>query len=265
LKKSGGGDVVILRASGSDGYNQYLRNLAPVDSVESIVTRSRAAASDPFVIERVRKAEALFFAGGDQWNYIRQWKGTPLEDAIHDLVKRGVPIGGASAGLAIQGQYSFSAEMDTITSSQALADPFDPHLTIESAFLRLPNLNGVITDSHFSKRDRLGRLVGFMARIAQTNGMAKGVGIDERTAILLEPDGSAVVVGEGAAYFLRASKKPEICVPGRPLTFEDLEVYRVPAGGAFHFRTWTGKGGVAYRISARAGVLNSTQEDGSLY
>jgi cyanophycinase len=265
VKKSGGGDVVVLRASGADGYNKYIRDLGPVDSVESLVTKSRAAASDPFVVEKVRKAEALFIAGGDQWNYVRYWKGTPLEDAIHELVRRGVPIGGTSAGLAIQGQYSFSAEMDTITSAQALADPFDPHLTLEASFLHLPNLDGVITDSHFSKRDRLGRLITFLARIAQNDGAAKGVGIDERTAVLLEPDGSAIVVGEGAAYFLRAVKTPEICVAGRPLTFEDVAVYRVPASGKFNLRSWTGEGGVAYQLSAKSGVLSSTKDGGSFY
>ncbi len=265
LRKSGGGDVVILRASGSDGYNQYIRGLGPVDSVESIVIRSRTAASDPSVIDKVRKAEAIFFAGGDQWNYIRFWKGTPLDAAIHDAVKRGVPIGGTSAGLAIQGQYSFSAEMDTITSPQALADPFDPHLTLESSFLRLPHLEGIITDSHFSKRDRFGRLVAFLARIAQDTGSAKGVGIDERTAVLLEPDGSATIAGEGSAYFVSANKKPEVCAPGKPITFEDLSVYRVPAGGKFNFQTWSGQGGQSYRVSARSGALFSSKDSGSFY
>jgi cyanophycinase-like exopeptidase len=129
----------------------------------------------------------------------------------------------------------------------------------------LPNLDGIITDSHFSKRDRLGRLVGFLARIAQVDGAAKGIGIDERTAVLLEPDGSAKVVGEGAAYFLRGSGKPEICASGLPLTFEDIAVYRVPAGGKFHLRSWTGEDGIAYRVSARSGVLSSTKEGGSIY
>ncbi len=265
LRKSGGGNVVILRASGSDGYNRYIRNLSPVASVESIVTKNRAAASDPFVLDKVRKAEAIFIAGGDQWNYIRWWKGTPLDAAFHDAVKRGIPIGGTSAGLAIQGQYSFSAEMDTITSPQALADPFDAHLTLESSFLKLPNLEGVITDSHFSKRDRFGRMVAFLARIAQDTGSAKGVGIDEGTAVLLEPDGSATIAGEGAAYFVSTTRKPAVCAPGKPLTLEGLSVYRVPPGGKFNFRTWTGHGGVSYRLSARAGVLFSTKDSGSLY
>ena len=42
-------------------------------------------------------AEALFIAGGDQSNYVNNWKGTPIEDAIHELVQRGVPIAGTSA------------------------------------------------------------------------------------------------------------------------------------------------------------------------
>ena len=86
IKKSGGGDVVVLRTSGSDGYNQYIRGLGAVDSVESIVTKGRADASDSRLVDKVRKAEAIFIAGGDQWNYVRFWKGTPLETAIQDAV-----------------------------------------------------------------------------------------------------------------------------------------------------------------------------------
>ncbi|MEO8129864.1 MAG: glycerophosphodiester phosphodiesterase family protein [Bryobacteraceae bacterium] len=265
IRKSGGGDVVVLRASGGDGYNEYIRGLGAVDSVESIVTRSRAAASDPFVLGKVRGAEAIFVAGGDQWNYIRYWKGTPLEAAIQEAVKRGIPFGGTSAGLAIQGEYSFSAEMDTITSAQALADPFDPHLTLEPSFLKLPDLAGVITDSHFSKRDRMGRLMTFLARISQSRGTAKGVGIDERTAVLLESDGSATISGEGSAYFLRAGKAPAICAAGRKVTFEDVTVYRVAAGGTFNFRSWSGQGGESYTLSIRAGILFSSKTSGSIY
>ena len=160
-------------------------------------------------------------------------------------------------------------EMNTITSPQALADPFDPHLTLESSFLKLPNLEGVITDSHFSQRDRFGRLLAFLAHIAQNTGfynsVAKRVGIDERKAVLLEPDGSATIAGEGAAYFVSANKKPGVCAAGKPLTFEDLSVHRIPAGGKFNFRSWTGQGGVSYRLSASSGILFSSKGTGSLY
>src|SRR4051812_17380252 len=67
LERSGGGDVVILRASGGDGYNGYLNKLGKIDSVESIVVNTREAALDPFVARKIRAAEAVFLAGGDQW------------------------------------------------------------------------------------------------------------------------------------------------------------------------------------------------------
>ena len=63
---------------------------------------------------------------GNRWDYVRMWKGTPVEDAIHHLVVRGVPVGGTSAGLAILGEFSFSAETNTIYSDEALQEPDTP-------------------------------------------------------------------------------------------------------------------------------------------
>jgi cyanophycinase-like exopeptidase len=51
------------------------------------------------VLATIRNAEALFIAGGDQSRYVRFWQGTPVEDAIHELLARNVPIGGTSAGI----------------------------------------------------------------------------------------------------------------------------------------------------------------------
>jgi len=97
----GGGDFVVLRATGDDEYNGYIYKLCHCDSVETLVVDSREAASDPFVVNKVRNAEALFVAGGDQGNYIRFWKGTPLQDAINFVVAKPAPIGGTSAGMAV--------------------------------------------------------------------------------------------------------------------------------------------------------------------
>src|SRR5262249_31775719 len=88
IKKSGGGDIVVIRASGTDAYNPYLYELGKVDSVETIIFKSRAAASNPFVIDKIRKAEALLIAGGDQSCYLRYWKGTPVEEAIRVLASK---------------------------------------------------------------------------------------------------------------------------------------------------------------------------------
>src|SRR5215470_5828070 len=59
---AGGGDFVVIRASGTDAYNPYIYGLCGCDSVETIIFKNHNAASDPFVLERIRNAEALFIA-----------------------------------------------------------------------------------------------------------------------------------------------------------------------------------------------------------
>ena len=111
LNRSGGGDVVVIRSSGADGYNQYLFDLATVNSVETILIDSRDKAFLPLVADKIRKAELLFIAGGDQWNYTRFWRDSPVEDAINFLIlEKKVPVGGTSAGCAILGDYYFTAQ-----------------------------------------------------------------------------------------------------------------------------------------------------------
>jgi len=270
IDKSGGGDFVVIRASGTDAYNPWIYNdLRGVDSAETIIIKNRAAASDPFVLEKILNAEALFIAGGDQANYVEYWKGTPVEDAIHELAGRGVPIGGTSAGLAVMGQFAFSAINGTTYSDTALSNPYNNKVAFENDFLVLPYMNGVITDSHFSARDRMGRLITFLARILQDDWaeQALGVGIGEQTALTMEPNGVATVVGEDSVYFLKTPGRPEVCQPKTKLTYQGISVYRINAGQgiSFDFSKWTGKGGTAYTLNVDAGVITSTQPGGSIY
>ena len=74
MDRTGGGDFLIIRASGSTGYNDYLKELGNVNSVETLLIDSREKAMSPLVGKRIREAEGLFIAGGDQWNYVRFWR-----------------------------------------------------------------------------------------------------------------------------------------------------------------------------------------------
>lgn len=267
-KKSGGGDFVVIRASGTDAYNPYIYAMGQVDSVATLIIKTRAAASDPFVVEKIRTAEALFIAGGDQYDYVKYWKGTPVEAAIHYLANdRKVPIGGTSAGLAILGEFLFPAQNDTVYSDTALADPYNRRVTLDKDFLILPNMGKVITDGHLDSRDRMGRLVTFLARIVQDgwSAEAKGIGLDVETAVAVE-NGTATLLGSGDAYFLRTPGMPEVCQARTPLTFRNLSVQRLsdPSGG-FNIKTWSGNGTTDYTLSAEEGVLTSTQVGGGIY
>ena len=269
IGKAGGGDFVVIRASGADGYNPYIFAMGNVDSVETLVIKTREAAFDPFVLERVAKADALFIAGGDQSDYIRLWKGTPLEEKIKALQSRNVPIGGTSAGLAVLGEFDYTGAAGSVTSAEALANPYDRRMTLDRYFLTAPGLGGVIADAHLDTRDRMGRLLTFVARIVQdtwiTVDAARGIGVDVETALLIDGD-VATRVGLGSVYFLRPAVAPVTCKRGTPLTFRSVGVDRLSGSGSFALGTWSGAASVThYDISAEAGVLISSQQGGSVY
>ena len=224
LKRANGGDIVVLRSSGSDGYNKYLYSDlgVEVNTVTSVVITSREQANTDSLDRVIRRAEALFIAGGDQSNYMSYWKGTKVETAIRYLLEeKKVTIGGTSAGMAVLSEFCYTGKNGSATATQALSDPYHTNVTIEPSFISLPLLKGVVTDTHYSERSRQGRHVVFMARLVQDMGVldAKGIACDEKTAICVDENGIAHVFGP-QAYFLRASADlPELCKEGQPLTW----------------------------------------------
>lgn len=228
-----GGDVVVLRASGDDGYNSFLYNqVGGADSVETLVIDSRELADDPYVTCRVAQAEAVFMAGGNQADYMSSWKGRGLATAMMQAYERGAIVGGTSAGLAVLGTWVYAAYRGSVQSWEMLANPYNDSATLDQALLDIPLLDAVITDSHFRGRNRLGRLVGFLARIVQDGwGEAPlGIGVDEATALVVGPDGTGRVVGSGGVYLVRTSGGPETCSPGTPLTYTGLELVELGGG-----------------------------------
>jgi cyanophycinase len=89
-------------------------------------------------------------------------------------------------------------------------------------------MDTIITDTHFVTRDRMGRMLTFVARILQDNEYTKntfantptnnnnttivrGVGVDEHTALLLDvTTGHVTAVGVSTAYVCTADHNPEV-------------------------------------------------------
>src|SRR5258705_7496850 len=117
-QRSGNGDFLVIRATGTDAYNPYTQQLCPGEnSVATLIIPNRTAASDPFVIATIQNAEALWIAGGDQSNYINYWQGTPVQQELNGLIVRGVPVGGTSAGMNVLGQFIYSAQASQAITS----------------------------------------------------------------------------------------------------------------------------------------------------
>lgn len=272
IQQAGGGNFVVLRAYGTGAYDHYIYKFGGVSSVETLVVTSREGAADPYVLDRVSKAEAVFLAGGDQQAYMSWWKDTPLNTVLNQRVAAHMPIGGTSAGLAVLGQTVFSAVYGTIDSTLALTHPYAQRASLEDGMFDIPALHGVITDSHFAPRDRMGRLVSFLARNIQDGRVslrdARAIGVDEQTALLVK-DGWATVLrnknSTGSVYMLRATQAPAVCVRGEPLTLRGVSVQRLAPGSIFNMNKWRGARTVNYELNVEAGVLSSTQADGSAY
>ena len=268
LQRANGGDVLVLRASGSDGYNDYLFTElgVTVNSVETIVFNDATASNETYIHQQIMNAEAIWFAGGDQWNYISYWRGNTISDLINDGIEnRSIVVGGTSAGMAILGGYYFSAENGTVTSATALANPYNTNVTVDSEdFLHAPYMSNVITDTHYDNPDRKGRQVTFIARTFTDDGIEiKGIACDEYTAVCIDENGTARVYGQfptydDNAYFIQtncelSNRSPETCTNSTPLNWnlggEALKVYAVKgtlAGtNSFDLNDWqTGNGGV---------------------
>jgi len=251
IDRSGGGDVVVIRVTGEDAYNDYIYDLGTVNSVETLKIDSRDLANDPDVEQTIRNAEMLFIAGGDQADYVNLWRGTKTNDAINYLINdKKVPVGGTSAGAAILGGAYFSAISGGVTSEEALNNPFYNRITInQNDFIRAPYMEHIITDQHFSQRDRQGRLMTFLARIiSDGNDAPQGIAVDEDTAVAIDEEGKAVVFGQNSAYFLKTdlSKKPETLQSNEKLVWshgnEAVEVYIIEGSrfgsGMFDVKTF---------------------------
>jgi len=271
--KGNGGDFLILRARGKDDYNSYVNKICQMNSVATLILPDRKAAQEVKVARIIRQATVIFIAGGDQARYVHFWKGTPVQEALNAHVLAGKPIGGTSAGLAVLGEFVYGATEDQardddLSSREVLTDPYNKRVALERDFLKVPGLENTVTDSHFAARDRMGRSLGFLARIV-ADGWSKNpreVAVDENSTVLMEVNGESKVVGTGkGAYFLQITEAPEVCKQGQPLSLNNVSVYHVPAGARFNLREWKGEGGEAYSISVEAGQVKTSRTGNAAY
>lgn len=187
----------------------------------------------PFAVEQLKKADGIFFTGGDQSRLLKALKykdgtDTPELAQLRQMYERGeIVIGGTSAGTAVMSGGNFqgsSAVMLTNgTSLDALvkgAQPMQPEQmgcmdsnscgeSITANTLSYLPQGGLglfqygVLDTHFSERGRQGRLW----RLLLDSGSRFGFGIDENTALLVslkrkgdELFSSFSVAGEGGVY-----------------------------------------------------------------
>ncbi|MFO5527684.1 MAG: cyanophycinase [Cuspidothrix sp.] len=251
-------NVLVIRAAGSDDYNRLIYPMIGVKYVETLIIPNRQEANRTDIFDKVRNAGVIFFAGGDQCEYIRHWKNTKLEVAIKSVYDKGGAIGGTSAGAMIQSEYVYDscACEDSIETHEALDDPYGS-ISFTYNFFQWKYLRRTIIDTHFDERKRMGRIMVFIARQIQdgVSSSALGIAISKETSLLIDKYGIAKVIGKGSAYFVLGDHPPEICEKGTPLTYHDYKIWRVPRGDTFDLNKLPPRG--YYLRSVKRGRFDS--------
>jgi len=156
------------------------------------------AADDRGLAEAVRNANGAFFAGGDQLRITRALRhedgsNTRVLDALWTMYRRGGVIAGSSAGAAIMSSTMFGrpkAVLATlklgVTEGEEIADGL--------GFVG----DDVFIDQHLLVRGRFARMLPAMIK----KGYKLGLGIDEDTAMVMQPNHDVEVIGYKGALVL---------------------------------------------------------------
>ena len=190
-----------------------------------------------------------------------------MVSAIENLARRGVPIGGTSSGLAILGEYVYTAEVDDASaphlfSESAIRNPCQNRITLSRDVLHMPFFEGILFDPHFLQESRHGRMAAFLSRII-TNGWSdrpRGLGVDAFTALLVESDGRTRVITHpehpsGSAILFEMVGPPEVCQSGSALTARGIRVQEFHGGDELDLSGWHGKQARKSRLSIENGLV----------
>jgi cyanophycinase len=191
---AGGEDAQVLvvptaseepRESG-EGYIELFYELG-VKTADWLLIEKRADAAEEAALDKVRQATGVFITGGDQARLVELLVGTQVMDELRRRNAEQVIIAGTSAGASILtgtimvGGTGVNGSSEDAAARKGIVDT--------AAGLGL--LQDMIIDQHFSQRGRMGRL---LAAFAANPGLI-GVGLDEDTAILIDPNGTLEVLG----------------------------------------------------------------------
>lgn len=179
--------VVIPTASNlPDTGDRYIEifNKIGVNEVVSLPINERSEAERQDYLDRLDQATGIFITGGNQLRLSTILGGTEVAQKIRRLNAIGVHVAGTSAGAAVMPEHMIAGGA---TGSIPSGDGVNlaPGLGL---------INALLIDQHFSQRDRLGRLLTAISY----NPFMLGIGIDEDTAIFIDPEHSFEVVGSGA-------------------------------------------------------------------
>lgn len=186
IQLAGGPDAPIVFVPTANGLDKQPAALAEANilrkagakNVTILHTTDRKIADSKAFVAPLRKARGVWFGGGRQWHLVDSYLNTRTEREFRAVLKRGGVIGGSSAGATIQGSYLVrgAREGNNIMMAPGYEKGF--------AYLR-----GVGVDQHLLARKREKDMVA----VVDAHPELLGIGIDEKTAVVVQGDRFEVI------------------------------------------------------------------------
>ena len=199
------------------------------NNVDVLHIEKREQAMEPEVLERLKAADVVMFTGGDQLRLTSILGGTPFHDIIldkyhnEDFIYSGTSAGAAAASSNMIYQGS---------SSEAL---LKGEVKITSG---LGLIDGVIIDTHFVQRGRIGRL--FQSVVG--NPKVLGIGLGEDTGLLITNNNKMEAIGSGLVILVDGREIKDTNLTqvelGQPISINHLVTHVMSINDTFDLSTF---------------------------
>jgi cyanophycinase len=220
---------VITSASseGKDSFKDYKKAFGDlkVNNVNHLHHSSRKELMDDHELDdRIKKADGIFFAGGDQLKYTSIYGGTPFLTSLkHRYIFDKLIVAGTSAGAMALSTPMIYAGNDEVQELGGMIK-----VTTGLEFLR-----DVCIDTHFVHRGRFVR----MAQVVVTNPTCIGMGIEEDTAAIVRNGLEVEVIGTGTLIIMEGFEISETNIEDftseKPVTIRDLKMHILSDGNKY--------------------------------
>ena len=204
-------------------------NFLGATNVDVLHVERREQATDPEVLERLRAADVVMFTGGDQLRLTSMLGGTAFDDLlIHKYRNEDFIYAGTSAGAAAASNNMIYQG----SSSEAL---LKGEVKITSG---LGLIDGVIIDTHFVQRGRIGRL--FQAVVG--NPKVLGIGLGEDTGLLITNGRQMEAIGSGLVILVDGREIKDTNLTqielGEPISINHLVTHVMSKNDTFDLDTF---------------------------
>jgi cyanophycinase len=199
------------------------------NNVDVLNIDRREQASESEILARLKAADVVMFTGGDQLRLTSILGGTPFHDILldkyhnEDFVYAGTSAGAAAASNNMIYQGS---------SSEAL---LKGEVKITSG---LGLIDGVIIDTHFVQRGRIGRL--FQAVVG--NPRVLGIGLGEDTGLLITNNLMMEAIGSGLVILVDGKEIKDTNLTqvelGQPISINHLVTHVMSINDTFDLKTF---------------------------